>query len=98
MILDTEVEVKEGVYAEVSIDFNCISHGYPSTFFEPAEYPEFEIVGWELCGVYTEEWEKSAVELEDGDWREVMELIVGPLLDNIPDLYERQYDAYYTYS
>ena len=89
-----DVEVKDGIYVDLEIEFVCCSPGYAATWDEPGEGPEFEITGWEITGAWSDGWNKSGAALNAGGWMDVLAKAVDPILDDIPDLYDCQYDAY----
>jgi hypothetical protein len=87
-----DIEISDGIYADIEVDFECVHPGYRATWDDPGEGPEFEITGFRIESVWTDNWFRDATEL--GDWADILYAATDKVLDNIPDLYEGQLDAW----
>lgn len=89
----SEVELSDGVIADCIVEFDCISRGYPATYWEPGEGPEFEITDAYVEEAWGETWTKTRREM--GDWVQILDERFNEIVDDYPDLYELQYDEFH---
>ena len=86
------VELSDNILAEVIVEFDCSSRGCPGDYYTPPEGPEFEITECYVEFAETSEWAKSRDEL--GSWATILDQRLEEIVDNLPDLYEVQYDEF----
>lgn len=96
-----DVELSDTISCNGIIEFRCVSPGCPGDYWTEPEGPEFEITdayieeAW--AGNYTEDgwkevWGKGRDEM--GKWASILDKRLNDLADDLPDLYELQYDEY----
>lgn len=87
------VELSDNILAEVIVEFDCSSRGCPGDYYTPPEGPEFEITECYVEFAETASWAKSRDEL--GPWASILDRRLEEIVDDLPDLYELQYDEYH---
>ena len=84
-ILINDVELSENVWCDAIVESDCVNPVCP-------EGPEFDIIDAYVKEAWGSGWYKSRAEL--GDWVEVLDIRLNEIVDDIPELYELQFDEY----